>query len=118
MFRVPGFRNPIKKTCLGIDIGTASIKVVERSQSRGKAEMVNYGFLETQGHLERINNAIQTSSLEILDSEAVDILRTLLEKMHPATQDVAASLPAFSAFTSLLELPSLSAAETPPGHQT
>jgi type IV pilus assembly protein PilM len=101
-----------KSSYLGIDLGTASIKVVELTRSGRNLKLVNYGMLETRGHLERINDSIQTSSLEIMDSETAELLSTLLDKMKTSTKEVYASLPSFSVFTSLLELPDMAIEET------
>ena len=55
------------KNYLGVDIGTTSIKIVELSSSRERPILKNYGILESYGHLERLNNAIQISTLKMLD---------------------------------------------------
>lgn len=101
-----------KKEFLGVDIGTASIKMVELVSKKSGVELKNYGILETKGHVAKVNQAIQTSSLEIIDTNTIDLLRTLLEKIKPGTQDVVASIPAFSAFTSLIEIPDMADSET------
>ncbi|MDD5710750.1 MAG: pilus assembly protein PilM, partial [Candidatus Colwellbacteria bacterium] len=101
-----------QNSVLGVDLGTASIKVVELAKSGKNLKLVNYGTLETRGHLERINDSIQTSSLEIMDSETAELLLMLLNKMGVSAKEVAASLPSFSVFTSLLELPDMAAEET------
>jgi len=101
-----------KTSYLSIDIGTASIKAAELSESNGEVMLKNYGILEGYGHLERINNAIQTSSLKMLDKQTAELITRLLDKMKPGTSDVVASLPSFSAFTSLLEIPIMSKEET------
>ena len=101
-----------KSSILGVDLGTASIKVVELAKSGKGLKLVNYGMLEARGHLERINDSIQTSSLEMMDSETAELLRTLLDKMEVSTKEAVASLPSFSVFTSLLELPDMAVEET------
>ncbi len=106
------FSSLSKKTFLGIDIGTASIKAVEVVDKGGKPMLKNYGILKSRGHLDRLNNAIQTSSLKILDTETIRLLRLLLDEMNPSTNEVTASLPAFSAFTALLDIPLMSREET------
>ncbi len=100
------------KSFLGVDIGTASIKAVELVKSSGRPTLKNYGILESYGHLERVNNAIQTSGLKLVDRQTADLLKRLLDDMQPKTKDVVASLPAFSVFTSLLEIPIMSQEET------
>lgn len=97
---------------LGVDIGTSSIKIVEVSKSLQKPQLKTYGILETYGHLERLNNAIQTSSLKILEKETAELLKTLVTEMKIKTKDVIASLPQFLAFTTLLELPQMTSYDT------
>ncbi len=101
-----------KKTYIGVDIGTASIKAVELTGSDKGPMLKNYGILESHGHLERLNDAIQTSSLKIIDTETARLIKMLLEQMKSSTNDVSASMPAFSAFTSLLDIPVMSDQET------
>ena len=110
-------KNPLdffsaNKDYLGIDIGTASIKLVELGLNGGRAELKNYGSLEVKGHLDKINEAIQTSSLEAIDRDTAELLKSLVANVNPSTKDVIASLPAFSAFTSLIELPDMGDSET------
>lgn len=104
--------NPVRSlfggiSYLGVDIGTTSIKIVEISRRGGKPNLTNYGVLESYGHLERPNNAIQTSTLKMLDNETVELLKMLLTQLKTRSKNVVASLPAFSAFVTLLEFPSM-----------
>ncbi len=100
-----------KESYLAVDIGTASIKIVELDSSREKPTLKNYAILETSGHLERPNDAIQTSSLKIIDKETAGFLRVLMSEMKTKARSVVASLPAFSAFTALVDLPVMSSEE-------
>ncbi len=97
---------------LGIDIGTTSIKMVEILKGRRQPKLQNYGILESYGHLERLNNAIQTSSLKILENETASLLKLLLEKLNIKTRYAIASIPAFSTFISLIEMPTMSEVDT------
>lgn len=92
---------------LGVDIGTTSIKIVEVSRRGGKPSLTNYGVLESYGHLERPNNAIQTSTLKMLDNETVELLKLLMRQLKIRSKNAVASLPAFSAFVTLLEFPAM-----------
>ncbi len=96
---------------LGIDIGTTSIKAIELAKEGGVIKLDTYGILENYGHLERINDAIQTSSLKILDELTAEMLKQLLSEMKPTTRDCAMSIPIFSAFVALMDLPKLSQKE-------
>jgi type IV pilus assembly protein PilM len=96
---------------LGIDIGTTSIKAVELAKDGGAVRLKSYGILENYGHLERINDAIQTSSLKIFDEFTAEMLKKLLSEMKFSTRNCAMSIPIFSAFVSLMDLPQLSPKE-------
>ncbi len=97
---------------LGVDIGTSSIKMAEVSFATNHFKLNNYALLESYGHLERLNDAIQTSSLKLFEAETVELLKTLLKKMKPSSNKAIASIPAFSSFVTLLDLPMMSNEET------
>jgi type IV pilus assembly protein PilM len=93
---------------LGIDIGTTSIKLVELQKTKQKIELTNYGILEKYGHLERINDAIQTNSFKLLEESTALLLRQLIEKSKIKNQKTYMALPSFSGFVSIMELPEMS----------
>ncbi|MFH1346880.1 MAG: type IV pilus assembly protein PilM [Spirochaetota bacterium] len=97
---------------LGVDIGTASIKIAEISMGKVRPKLKNYGFLESHGHLERLNDAIQTNSLKLAEKETAELLKLLLAKLKPGTKYASASVPSFSAFITLIELPKMSETDT------
>jgi type IV pilus assembly protein PilM len=100
------------KNYLGVDIGTTSIKIVELSSSKERPVLKNYGILESYGHLERLNNAIQTSTLKMLDRETAELLIMLVKQLDLKTVNAVASLPSFTAFMAPLEMPTMSSQET------
>ena len=93
---------------LGIDIGTTSIKLVELQKTRQKIELTNYGILEKYGHLERINDAIQTNSFKLLEESTALLLKQLIEKSKTRDRKTYIALPSFSGFISIMELPEMS----------
>lgn len=99
------------KPYLGVDIGTTSIKIVEFDEKDERPVLKNYGILESRGHLQRLNSAIQTSGLRIVEKEAAAMLKGLLEQMKVKTTDAAASIPSFTAFTTLFDVPAMSKEE-------
>lgn len=98
---------------LGVDIGTTSIKIVEiiHPSAGAKPQLRTYGWLETYGYLERFNNALQTSSLKLFEQEIAGYLKLLSEHTDLKTSSAIASLPAFSAFSTLIELPMMPVTE-------
>lgn len=92
---------------LGVDIGTASIKIAEIGKGNAVPELRNYGILESYGHLERVNNAIQTSSLKIMEGDTIELLKTLIKHSNFKSRDAIVSIPSFAAFITLFEMPQM-----------
>jgi len=97
---------------LGVDIGTTSIKIAEISMGKIRPKLQNYGILESYGHLERLNDAIQTNSLKLAEKETAELLKLILAKLKPGAKYAAASIPSFSAFITLIDLPKMFDADT------
>lgn len=96
---------------LGVDIGTTSIKIAEIGKGASGPELKNYGILESYGHLERVNNAIQTSALKLMEADTIELLKTLVRHSHFKTKEAIASIPAFGAFITLFEMPQMKDAD-------
>ncbi len=92
---------------LGVDIGTTSIKVVEVRGGKQRPQVVNYGLLESSSYLSRANQALQTSSLKIFESDIVELLKAITKEMKTSTNLAVASLPPFSVFTTALDFPQM-----------
>lgn len=99
-------------TVLGIDIGTGSIKIAEVAGKKGRLQLKNYAILETKDYLHHPNLALQTSSLNIVEDEAVRLLKILIGEMKPKTRVSVAALPSFASFVTLFDIPLLSKKET------
>jgi type IV pilus assembly protein PilM len=104
-------RQQIFPSYLGVDIGTTSIKVAEVKQGRELPRVVNYGFLESSGHLVRANKVLQTSSLKIFEKEVAELLGLIVSRMKPEGKVALASLPSFTAFMTVLDLPDMKGSE-------
>lgn len=97
---------------LGIDIGTVSIKAVELAKTGESFSVNNYGILGTTKYLTAPNQAIQTSSLKISEKDTTELVKLLVREMRPKTNLVVASIPSFTSFTTILDMPLLSTEET------
>lgn len=102
-FSISSFMN---KSRIGIDIGTASIKAVEVEAGK-TPKIINYAILEKNGYLDRANDIIQSSAMKISEKDASEILKTLLSKAKFKTQEAVISLPIYTTFNTLLELPQM-----------
>ncbi len=88
-----------KKSVLGIDIGTTSIKIVQLTHSNGKHVLDTYGIVNVAFDIdERQETNIQ---------KTVSILKTLLDKSGVTTRKVMASLPTSVVFTTVIDLPKM-----------
>ena len=95
------------KSYLGVDIGTTSIKLVELQKTNVLPELINYGFLESYGHLERLNNAIQTSTLKMMDQEIIGLLKLLIK--NSGMKSIVSNMPSSKSAANLHQNPANSA---------
>jgi type IV pilus assembly protein PilM len=98
-------KNIFPKRCLGVDIGTSCIKVVEIKKAGKKKTLENYG---------------QVSSVELYKGgslfstqETAKLLTAVMRETEIKADDVAFSIPDFSTFFTNLELPLMSKEELP-----
>lgn len=93
------FANP---RFLGIDFGTAALKVVEIELVDGNPILVNYGVADFSHLEEELKNATYTYD------EAVSFyLHALLLKMQPKTNKAYIAMPAYTGLITLVEFPNL-----------
>ena len=85
---------------LGIDIGTASIKMVELENYNGQPKLRTYGYADVtsnvlRGTVEKNNQAI------------ADYVNLIAQKANVKTKKVIAALPTFSVFNFIINLPNM-----------
>lgn len=89
-----------KKSYVGVDIGTSSIKLVECVEDRGRPRLVTYGFAD--------------QPIEILKSDTPEsrgyishALKAIMKKAHINATQAVGALPNFSVFSSIISLPEM-----------
>lgn len=87
------------KSYVGIDIGSASIKIVELEKINNGARLVNYGFSETVG-----TDKTDWQNNERSTAEAIN---KIYKKSNIKSRNAVAALPTFSVFSSILNLASV-----------
>lgn len=95
---------------IGIDIGTATIKIVELDEKNGRFNLINYGLFELQGSTTAMGIAGQ-NILKLPDEEIVWGLKEVLNKSKIKCKNVVASIPSFSTFSTVIQMPYLSQAD-------
>jgi type IV pilus assembly protein PilM len=93
-----------KRSYLGVDLGTGSIKVVELTNVGGQARLETYGFAELPAGDSKLN------AHEKLERTAAT-LSEICTKARVKSLKAVAALPTFSVFSSLLNLPLMSESE-------
>lgn len=83
---------------LGVDLGTASIKIVELKNEKGHARLITYGIAESSGDIIRSNAPAAANKV-------VSLLKYLKQRSRVTTGQAIAALPPFSVFSSILSLP-------------
>jgi type IV pilus assembly protein PilM len=94
-----------KNRCLGLDIGTTGIKVVELKKEGNIPVLVNYAISYDSGSL------LQSSDLEILDGQTKEIVSGVVRKAGFKGDRVVVGIPGFLALISFMEIPEMPRAE-------
>ena len=92
------------KNYLGVDIGTAGIKVVELSNEHHRAKLVTYGYSEQKKESQYID-------INQDPSKVTAVLKNVCQKAKITTTKCITALPNFSIFTTIISLPKLSKKE-------
>ncbi|MBD3282239.1 MAG: type IV pilus assembly protein PilM [Candidatus Portnoybacteria bacterium] len=111
MFNPFDFFKKRSKSSLGVDIGTSSIKVVQLNKEEDKFELETYGELSAKGYIEKLNDSFQTTSLKRMEAVTRELLSILLEKAEVTTRETVMSIPVFSSFVSVIEMPQMAEKE-------
>ena len=106
------------KNCLGVDIGTTSLKIVELSQSKEIRKLENYGEIPVEGiELSASKNNFEArKSSPFFASSTKRIskaISVLIEEAGFSTKKAVFSIPDFSTFFTSFELPPMKEKEIP-----
>jgi len=109
------FSNPLKmflpKKMVGIDIGTASIKVVEISRWGQGETLENYGEIKSASLYKEPFRSVEKGSYLLSNYFVARAIRAVLDEARINTKAVIFSVPDFSTFCTSFELPPMSAGE-------
>ncbi|OGN07027.1 MAG: hypothetical protein A2669_02490 [Candidatus Yanofskybacteria bacterium RIFCSPHIGHO2_01_FULL_48_25b] len=97
------------KSRLGVDVGTAAIKIAELGIEGNRFALKNYGLLELKSGKDASPGT--ESILKLPDGEIIWGIKELLNKSKITARDAVASIPSFSTFATVLEMPYLSKEE-------
>lgn len=101
------------KKCLGVDIGTSAIKIVELSQQGKRKKLDNYGAMEAASLYEKPFRTFEKSTLTVSSSDIVKAIIAIIKESGMKTNKAYFSIPDFSTFFTVFRLPSMSKEELP-----
>lgn len=101
----------LPKNFLGIDIGTAGIKLVELSGWREKRKLENYGEVKAEAIFEKPFRTFEKSTLLLSNQEIARAIKAIMEEAKIKTRDCIFSIPDFSSFFTNFELPPMTQEE-------
>ncbi|HPD07976.1 type IV pilus assembly protein PilM [Patescibacteria group bacterium] len=89
------FKSEANDSCLGVDIGTSGIKIVELKRDDKRVVLSTYGFSESLGGNNPLNMPIE---------DAAKTITKIWQDAGMTSRRVVASLPNFSVFSSIITL--------------
>jgi len=91
------------KSRLGVDIGTASIKVVELGSEAGRWQLLNYGMFELRGGAGQADAA--RTILDLTDQEIAGAIRDIVTNAGMKTRNAVATVASASTFATVIDMP-------------
>jgi len=91
------------KSKLGVDIGTAGIKIVELGEENGRHKLLNYGMFELRSASGQADSA--KTVMDLSDQEIIQAVSDIIRTSGMKSRDVVASVSSFSTFATVVELP-------------
>ncbi len=101
----------ISKRCLGVDIGTSSVRVVEMSSLGERKRMENYGEIKASAFYKESFRSLDKTTLLLSDKNVAKAIKAILEEAKIATRRAIFSIPDFSSFFTNFELPTMTEEE-------
>lgn len=86
--------------CVGVDVGTASVKVVELERGSTGPRLATYGLIELESDVIRNNSAD-------MQKVVTTAINEITKQAQVQSKRAVSSLPGFSVFTSLIDLPKM-----------
>lgn len=108
---MPWFPKILPKKCLGIDIGTSAIKVVELSRWGERIKLENYGEILAQALYQKPFRTFEKSTLLLSSQDVAKGIKAVISEAQIKTRKSIFSIPDFSSFFTNFELPAMTKEE-------
>lgn len=101
------------KSCLGIDIGTSSIKIVELSRRGENIKLEKYGEISSEAIYERPFRTLERDTLLLSARDISRAILAVLKEAKISERKIVFSIPDFSSFFTDFDLPPMTEEEIP-----
>jgi len=101
------------KNCLGVDIGTSSIKIVELSKRGESIKLEKYGEIFSEAIFERPFRTFDKDTLFLSGRDVSKAISAVLKEAQISEKKAVFSIPDFSSFFTTFDLPSMTDEEVP-----
>ena len=118
MFKFP-FKIKIPKikitprNCLGIDVGTSSIKIINLSKIGSRVKLENYGETSAVAFYEKSFRTFEENTLSLSTQEISRAIKAILSEAKIREKKAVFSIPDFSSFFTNFQLPPMTKEEIP-----
>lgn len=106
-----GILNKLFPRFVGIDIGSASVKIIEVNRFGKKASLKNYAHLESATYDGKPFRAFEKETLFLSGERSVAAIQACFDEANIKPQKVVFSLPDFSSFFVTFDLPAMGSGE-------
>ncbi len=100
--------NLAKKSCLGIDIGSSAIKIVELSRAGERIKLEAYGEIKAEAIFEKPFRTFEKNTLSFQNLDVARAIEGMIDEAKMSTRRAVFSIPDFSTFYTTISLPSMS----------
>ncbi|HBY74153.1 MAG TPA: hypothetical protein DEG44_05725 [Candidatus Kerfeldbacteria bacterium] len=85
---------------IGVDIGGASLKIVELKNEKGRPKLMTYGYIEKPSPVLKVESAEAKQKI-------IETLKKVMDKAKVGTNQIVAALPSYTVFSSVITLPEM-----------
>lgn len=101
----------VKKSCLGIDIGSSIVKIVELSRAGERLRLEAYGGITAESVYEKPFRTLEKNTLLFQSMDIAKAIGGIIEEAKMFTRRAVFSIPDFSTFYTTFDLPAMSLPE-------
>lgn len=102
-----------KKSCLGVDVGSSAIKIVELSKWGDRIKLESYGEMKAEAVFHKPFRTMEKNTLLLQSQDIGRAIKGIIDEAKMTSHKVVFSIPDFSSFYTTFDLPPMSAQEIP-----